>query len=69
MRSVSEHRTLSLNSRKDTKATSSTVQLVAILCISVQFVLLLTVTSSSRGDLVNWLSDAVICHGSTDIMI
>lgn len=53
MRSVSEHRTLSLNSKKDTKAPSSTVQHVAILCVSVQFVLLLTITSYSRGDPVN----------------
>lgn len=69
MRSVSKHRTLSLNSRKDTKATSSTVQHVAILCVSVQFVLLLTITSYSQGDLENKLSDTLISHSSIDIMI
>lgn len=53
VRSVSEHRTWSLNSRKDTKATASTVQQVGILCKSVWFVLLLTITSYSQGNLVN----------------
>lgn len=69
VRSGSEHRTLSLNWRTDTKATSSTVQHVGILRVSARFVLLLTITGYSQRDLVNQLSDAVISHSSIDTAI